>query len=168
MATRVNADESTILTTFRSALVDAGAFNPECVMISSDTGDDTPLQRGDRYCLLSLGSDAADQKVTAGAGKDLLLLDCVFQVAVYARLALDEPPSIHHYLLDDTFGAFGLIKSVRTTYHMLDPQLPTGEYILARPLRYRGRDKVDMLPKGPGWGRTVLYFMFSYTPDLTS
>jgi hypothetical protein len=167
---RINTDEQTLLSVFRTALVDSGAFNPNCVIISADTEDDTRLQPGDRYCLMSLGADSADQGKTSGAGRAFLYLDAMLRTTIYSRLALDSGARIEKYLKDNTFGLFTLISSVRNTLHMLDPQLPTGDYILAKPLRYYNRDPVQRLPETPwgkGWGRTTISWLFSYTVSLT-
>jgi hypothetical protein len=166
---RIQADERTILTTFRTTLVDAGVFNQNAVLISADPEDDSRLQPAKRYCLMSLGADSADQGKTGGAGRAVLKLDAMLKTTIYSQLALDTGVRIEKFLKDDTDGLFILIAAVRNTLHMLDPQLPTGEYILAQPLRYYNRDPVQRLPENPwgkGWGRTTITWLFSYTPPL--
>ncbi len=166
-APRINASEATVLTALRDAVIATGIFAaPEHVIIGADPEDRTTQKRADRYCLLSLGADAADQGVTAGAGNDKLLVDGELLATVYLRLALDTGPQISHYVLDDAFGLFGVVQALRFGLHLLDPQLPSGEYILARPMRYKGRDRVERVKDRQGWGRTTLTFLLSYTPVL--
>jgi hypothetical protein len=161
----INADEPQLLQAFRDAVIDSGAYAPEAVLIGANGDDDTGLQRTDRYAILHLADDQADQSVTAGGSRDILLLDAILVVTCYQRLNLDEVPEIQRWLLDDCFGAFATIKAVRSALHMQRPQSPTGDYILVRPLRYKGRDRVEK-QKAEGWARTSMYFLFSYYPNL--
>lgn len=166
MSIRLANDLSAVLTLVRGQLANAGIFFPEKVFITSDPTDESPMQRGDQYALITMLDDAADQGVTAGGDRDILLVDGRLAVTIFNRLALDETPGIDQFLLDNSFGMLSLVRQTINCLHMYDPQNSNGDYFLSRPFHYRGRDSVKKL-KEPGWGSTVTYWLFSWCQPLS-